>query len=686
MSPDQLTVSAFLRRAQWRMTMLLVLHGVATGLAVAVVIRLLVHQSLLANTPWFLGVGIAVGAVRGWQQRRRIAAVVEARAPECENILVTAAELLARPAANTGYVNSLVFRDAARQAQSLPLGSVLPFRGAVTSLAVVLAVWGLVLARPSLSTEKPSTVRGASGTGDLAEIDAVDVEVSAPAYLGVSPAKLHNPASVVAPAGSRARFTIHSGAATLTVASPAGTRLLRPSSGVFAIDVPIDSDAFVALQPSTPGAGDGLRHIIALSATPDAAPVVKITAPARDLRLPDGKRSVAIAIEASDDHALASLRLRYTRVSGSGERFTFTDGEVPLHITRTDAAHWKAQVSWRLDSLALEPGDMVVYRAVAADGRPDAHAVESDSWIAEVAAPGGVAAAGFEVDPEVERYALSEQMVIVKTEKLLALKPSISADSFRNVAADIAVEQRRVRAEYVFMMGGEVGGVDDAAGDLNEEAEASGEGDLAMQRLLNQGRNALLSSIRAMSRAAAALTTPDVPLAVTHEKEALAQLEKTFAHTRLILRALTQRERLDMTRRLTGTLADVSRDKREAGRPAQDARIASLQRLLTAVINAGGRDSLRGAGTLAALASEALRIDPSSAALHGVAAELDSAGAATTRHQNSSIMPHLNRAALALSHMVAEATPASRATAWRGDAATMAGAAADAARRLRGGP
>src|ERR1019366_1759565 len=180
-----------------------------------------------------------------------------------------------------------------------------------------------------------------------------------------------------------------------------------------------------------------------------------------------------------------------------------------------------------------------------------ANAVESDSYIAEVLAPGGIAAAGFAIDPEVERDALSQQMGLIKTERLLARKAVMPAAAYTDSAADLAVEQRRVRAEYVFMMGGEVGGADDAIGDLNEEAEAAGESELAEGRMLNQGRVALLSAIRAMSRAATALTTPDLTVALTQEHTALIQLERTFSHTKIILRALTERERLDLARRLT---------------------------------------------------------------------------------------------------------------------------------------
>jgi hypothetical protein len=415
---------------------------------------------------------------------------------------------------------------------------------------------------------------------------------------------------------------------------------------------------------------------------------VRITAPGHDLKLADGRRTIDVAIEADDDVGLASLKLHYTRVSGSGERFTFTDGEVPLTIVRADRRDWKARASWRLDSLALEAGDMVVYRAIAADDRPGAAPSESDSYIAEVLAPGGIAAAGFAVDPEVERYALSEQMVILKTEKLVARKAAMPADSLPDAAAEIAAEQRRVRAEFVFMMGGEVGGADDATGDLNETAETEAEGDLAAGRMLNQGRIALMSAIRMMSRADKALTVPDLDGALVQERAALAQLELTFSHSRIILRAFTEREKLDLTRRLSGTLADAARDIHPAIQPAADPRAATLRRALGEVATLAGTahfgsDAQAG---VAALAEEVLRIDPGAVPLQHVSQNLGDAAAALGRGDARDAHDLLDRAATALASALRSSLLGAPAAGGALDEDRLAGALADALRRGRGGP
>lgn len=71
-------------------------------------------------------------------------------------------------------------------------------------------------------------------------------------------------------------------------------------------------------------------------------------------------------------------------------------------MSRASGTDWsaRARASLALEPLLTEPGDLVVYRAVATDTRPGSAPVESDAFIAELAAQGGVAALGFSVDPD----------------------------------------------------------------------------------------------------------------------------------------------------------------------------------------------------------------------------------------------------------------------------------------------
>ena len=155
-----------------------------------------------------------------------------------------------------------------------------------------------------------------------------------PTYTGRGPETLRDPARIEALAGSQLRFVVHARATSLALETIARHDTLTSSNDEFATTLTADADGFVAFEPRSTTA-IGPRRLIGLTVTPDAPPKVRITTPGHDLRLPDGKRTLDVAIEAGDDIGLTSLRLRYTKVSGSGERFTFAEGEVPIGVTRS---------------------------------------------------------------------------------------------------------------------------------------------------------------------------------------------------------------------------------------------------------------------------------------------------------------------------------------------------------------
>src|SRR5690606_23569874 len=151
----------------------------------------------------------------------------------------------------------------------------------------------------------------------------------------------------------------------------------RPFTG----GVTVDADGFLAIEPVDATGAAGTRRLIGITAVPDRAPAVRMTAPGRDPFLPDADPTLDLAVPAEDGYGLATLRLHVTRVSGFGEQFTFVEGTLPLAVTRTSTRHWTATARLPLDTLGLEPGDMVVYRAVAADRRPEPATSESDAYV-----------------------------------------------------------------------------------------------------------------------------------------------------------------------------------------------------------------------------------------------------------------------------------------------------------------
>jgi hypothetical protein len=423
--------------------------------------------------------------------------------------------------------------------------------------------------------------------------------------------------------------------------------------------------------------------LIGLTVEADRAPRVRVTAPGKDLFFPDARRTLDLSVDAEDDLALASLKLKYTKVAGSGENFTFTEGEASLEIARASERAWTATGALRLGALGLEPGDMVVYRATAADARPGAPPTESDSWVVEITAPGAVAMEGFAVDDEQDRYAISQQMVIMKTEQLATRKAALTPEDFTDQAQTIAVEQRRVRAEFVFMMGGELADAGIDHDQLHEEEEAAGEHDLAAGRLANQGRADLIRAIRSMSRAAASLVDADLPTALTHERAALASLQRAFARSRYILRVLTTRERLDLSRRLTGVLAALLRDSRPLAPSPDNPRLNELRRSLARLAGlAGARTLSRDDATEAtAVAESLLRMDATSEPFTRLAAALSDAATSLAAGRPDEAKSRLDRAVTELAILTrAELMPAPAAPPGP-DAARLEGLLGDALRR-----
>jgi hypothetical protein len=379
--------------------------------------------------------------------------------------------------------------------------------------------------------------------------------------------------------------------------------------------------------------------------------------------------------------------VRYTRVKGSGENFSFTEGELPLTTTRQSDAAWSGRVDWALAPLELEPGDIVIYRGAATDARPNAVASESDAFMVEIASPGALPGEGFAIDDRLDKYAISQQMVIVKTEKLIATRSKMPVDDFEREAAGVAAEQRQVRAEFMFMMGGELADAGLDATSLNEEVEAAGEEDLAAGRQANQGRAELLRAIRSMSRAASRLGENALTDALPHEKEALTYLQRAFSRNRYILRMLAERERLDDSRRLTGTLAGLGRLSQASAAPAPLPRTVALRRALADLAALVGADPSAGdvANTLNELAERILSVDATSEPIRQVAKMLtDASGQSSALNSAAGRSRVIFPAAVALAAVVQSELPSDSLRTARPDLDALAGALSAALRRQAG--
>src|ERR1051326_8211486 len=164
----------------------------------------------------------------------------------------------------------------------------------------------------------------------------IAVIIRPPAYTGLPEARITDPAELRAAEGRVAILSIDTAADRRTVEHDGAPRTLaRGADGRFSDRMRLTKTGFVVVASD---AGD--RRSLPIVVTPDALPSVRVTSPARDLVYAGGSASIAFAAHATDDFGLRSLSLRYTKVSGSGEEYAFTEGEIPdRKSTRLNSSH-----------------------------------------------------------------------------------------------------------------------------------------------------------------------------------------------------------------------------------------------------------------------------------------------------------------------------------------------------------
>ncbi|TAK15084.1 MAG: hypothetical protein EPO35_08395 [Acidobacteria bacterium] len=689
MQPDPL--QRFFARAGARLRVVAGFRGVALALAAGVPLLSLRWLGTLSWPELASAMGVAavvVAAIMIWVSPRRadrIAAEVESRTPAPKNVLITAAEIQTTATPLRDDVRAVVFRDAADAAARVDLPAIFPLRRTLAWMLSLAAVWAI-----GLSIDGRTVARARArltGSAITPEISRLAVTVTPPPYTGRPAHVLVDPERIDVLAGSTLHLVVEGSAAEIELTAAGAHRRLVAAGGTFSGDVTAADDGFVALQPF--GAGDvaGIRRVVPVAVTLDHAPVARIVEPGKDLFLAKPDRTLPVKIEATDDIGLTSLRLTFTKVTGSGENFTFTTGEFPVQITRRPVAGapdaWSAVSTLPLPTLRLEPGDLLVYRALVADGRPGATPVESDAFVIQILMPGEALAEGFTIDEDHDRYAISQQMIIIKTERLIANQAKLSAEDFQDQAHTLAAEQRKVRAEFVFMMGGEFEDATTATGDINEEEEAANEAELLAGRMQNNGRRDIITATRYMSRAAQRLTDLQPGAALPDEKSALVSLQRAFVRSRYILRVLTARERIDDARRLSGKLEAASDWRRPSPSATDDPKLRALLAALAGVSRLTGvrRYTAAEADQLAATAESLLRLDPG---LSPVAEAFSRAAAAIADGRSAGDVSALvNTAAVALSAAARAGAPGAPATA-DPSASRLHGALADLMRRAGG--
>jgi len=607
--PDErASIGEIVARAARRGRVVAIAEAAAWGVAAAAILPLLGVVAAAAVLVW------------RWRATRRDAIVraLERARPTARNLFITADELDRLALEAKPAIRARVLADAAAAARGLAPRDLFPSAPIARAVAALLLAWAVATTalwwrgsgdRGASSSRMASASPGPGGAPAL----RVRVVVQPPPYTRLAPTTLVDPEQIQAVEGATVLLTIDSTSRGVSLEQDGEARGMEPAGGgSFTGRVTLNRTGYLLV------AADEARRMMPVVVAPDALPAVRIAAPGRDLVYAGGNPRIAFEAHATDDFGLRSLALRYTIVSGSGEQFEFKDGEIPLAVTPRDARDWQGTASRSLADFELKEGDMLVYRAVAADTRPGGGTASSDAYFVEISRLGVAAGDGFTLPEEETRYALSQQMLIVKTERLHQRRRQMPREELAEAALGLAVEQRMIRAEFVFMLGGEV---------EDEEAEAEQSTELQAGRLENRGQRDVRAATIAMSQAEKALTGADTAAALVAERAAVAALQRAFTRERYLLRALASRTRLDPARRLTGSLTAAGDWRRTPAPLPEDRRTALLQDLLrgiAALTAAGGAGAPFGQQARV-LSEEAIRIDPASEQLRQVATAMQRA-------------------------------------------------------------
>lgn len=640
-------VIGFIHSVGRRRLLVHVASAIALAAATGLILGLLAkatqaHRLADARMPASLVVSaLALWSSRRYLGRQATARVIERSTSRCGNLVITAEELDRHPARASSALTARVFVAAEAALSGVRSGDVVPAYRIAGPL--LIAVTAIIMWTPAVGRVVQDAAARVAGAVPPVTTPRVRVRIEPPGYTNQPVVTLDSPERVEALEGSRISFIVRDAGRVRFGNVPLASSMVASESGYFAVESP-DSDERQG------------RLLIPLSVIRDRVPTVRIEAPGKDLYLATGSRTVPIAIRAADDLSLAKVELRYTKVSGTGEQFEFVEGALPVRLQRTSAREWQASGVLALGALRLGPGDSLVYRAIAQDGRAGANGLgTSETYFVEIAGPGQVALEGVEMPPELERYAMSQQMIVLKLERLRPRVAALGREALVEETAGIAAEQRTVRATFVFLLGGHV---------EDEEVEAEQSHEIQEGRLENTARKDINSAISHMTRVEHGLTALNVAGALPPARAAVESLQRAFGKSRYLLRSLAVRSRLDPSRRLTGSLAEAVNWQRSQP-PAADRQGQAARRLMEQLLEVAA--TLRAGRQLPpdrmqSLAESTLAIDPTASIWREAAALLLKAeGVRSVEEAIAKIAPEAGRGAVPRTRLAAPPSSVGRA-------------------------
>ena len=586
-------------RRRWRArTVALGALGAAGMLVGAVAALLLLDMAFGMDTtarvtlrwlPLLLAASVFALTLRSHRQLRtdRSATLwLEEQGADPDHLLTTALEGdLSTPLGPT------VLRRAERRAATISLPQVMPWRlrgpivravAALGTATAILAVfpggpagaWSrwVELAGEESSGAGPPSPRATAATPEAAppRFGESSLRLTPPPYTGLSARDVDLGGVVAALPGSVVDLRIGAGAGAveaerlgvgrLAVEAEAadGGRAARARWTITTADRGVD----LTLRPEAGGAITD-RRVIALATLEDRPPEVALELPARDQVFATATGRVVVRARVTDDFGVGGSGLHWVRSSGSGESFSFEEGEWEWDDVSRRGDTVVGTLTLDLATTGLGPGDVLHLRAEAQDlndvtgpGRGVSPTrlirVATDETMSEV-----TTLVGFPIEREREPI-LSQRMIILLTERLLADADGLSDADYADRARTIADEQDRLRErieEVMFVREAapdEEHAEDNPFADLMPDDEAGPVGTLDLPGHAHDGSPILdvdpdlLVAFNAMWDAGRLLRQSEVRPSLPPQHVALERLQKLREADRVFARGRVTRPPLDL--------------------------------------------------------------------------------------------------------------------------------------------
>ena len=624
------------------------LAGIAMAMSLFAVVRVFGLPSWSIALVVLLGLGasaLLAAKLRALRSLSRVALWVEERTPSLRYALVTIADGVQSPTLEEQALGTPWWTEAQR---AMLRSLIVPALAAAS--IVLLALW-LPAVRGGAGGERTTGAsKSAADAAKVADVLAVvHVAVIPPSYAARPTANVDDPTSVEALVGSTITVSGKGDASRLTASADSAPRSIAQLGSGWSLALTMPArPAIVRLHSDA-----GRDRLIVLAPIIDAAPAITLLMPAHDTIVRRAMGSLALRAQLRDDIGLRDAAFELVVSSGSGENFTFRTTTVAHALLggRTDGL-LEARVS--LDSLALQPGDILQLRAVARDGNnvtgPGvgssetralrvARADEYDSVSVDAAPPA-----------EAEGQILSQRMLIDLTVALMKRQASLARPLLVQESQRIAADQRKLRKRVGDVIFQRLG-----AEPLSEEGtDAPEPGKLTPEEVLKRADAAtgagagsvmdvegdetpilainkpLLEAFNAMWDAGRALEVGEPANALPPMRRALAAIQRARQAERIYLRGKPSTVIVDIAKaRLAGKDKGVAsiRERRPVIDPVVRRRSATFERV-TALI---ARDPDAAADSLLVMRVDALGDAPQ------LAAVLDQAARVLRKRDNAAI-------------------------------------------------